>query len=257
MPNRVPASTYERAVSVLRDELQLFTSREAAGLRSQALADVTQWRWAKLGAPGIGDIEADLRVGKRSPWLDTPPPDDNEHYGLDAAGRVRIIRRRIQGNVQVVEYSPGRVRSLVIDDTGVKGIDDVHLDRGRYVSSVGVNTHGWSFESFEYEGERFASVWSARYVEDDFYTFGVTVMTRTASYAPNGRLRKITTVLETPSDSSPPSPPAAADHGWDIDVIGGALTVEEEAFADALTRAIVADLGAYPPNGTLARFVLR
>ena len=266
MPNRVPASTYERAVSELRDELQGFTVQDAVGLRSSALAAVTDWRWSKLGAPGIGDYETDLRLGNRSPWLQAPPPDDNEHYGLDAGGRVRIIQRRIQGNVQVVEHSPTRVRSLIIDDTGVLGIDDVHLDGARYVSSVAVNTHGWSFRSFEYDGDRFRSVWIVSYVEadpDDPYTPpsyapGVTVMTRTASYGANGRLRKLTTVLEDPSaDPSPPSAPAVMDGGQDVDVTGAMLTAEEDAFADALTRAIVADLGAHPPNGTLARFVLR
>ena len=257
MPNRVPASTYERAVSELREELQRFTVQDAASLRSSALAAVADWRWSKFGAPGIGDIESDLRIGLRSPWLEAPPPDDNEQYGLDADGRVRIIRRRIQGNVQVVEYSPTRVRSLVIDDTGVVGIDDTYLDGGRYVNSVAVFPDAWSFRSFEYDGDRFVSIWSARYVEDDPYTPGVTEMTRTASYGPSGRLRKLTTVLEDPAAPSPPSPPADVDRGEDIDVTGAVLAAEEDAFADALTRAIVADLAAYPPNGTLARFVLR
>jgi hypothetical protein len=74
VPNRVPASTYERAVSELREELQRFTVQAAASLRSSALAAVTDWRWSKFGAPGIGDIESDLRIGKRSPWLEAPPP---------------------------------------------------------------------------------------------------------------------------------------------------------------------------------------
>jgi hypothetical protein len=74
---------------------------------------------------------------------------------------VRIIRRRIQGNVQVVEYAPTRVRSLVIDDTGVVGIDDTYLDGGRYASSVAVFADAWSFRSFAYDGDRFVSVWTA------------------------------------------------------------------------------------------------
>ena len=198
MPNRVPASTYERAVSELREELERCTVQDAARLRSSALAAVTDWRWSKFAAPGIGDIASDLRLGKRSPWLEVPPPDANEHYGLDAGGRVRIIRRRIQGDAQVMEYSPTRVRSLVIDDTGVVGIDDVYLDGGRYVSSIAVFADAWSFSSFEYDGDRFVSVWTAMCVEDDIYNSGVTVMTRTASYGRSGRLRKMMTRVGRP-----------------------------------------------------------
>ena len=35
------------------------------------------------------------------------------------------------------------------------------------------------------------------------------------------------------------------------------MRAEEEVFVDALTRAIVADIGAHPPNGTLVRVILR
>jgi hypothetical protein len=64
-------------------------------------------------------------------------------------------------------------------------------------------------------------------------------------------------VLEDVSDPDPPAPPEIADGGEQIDVTGARLTVEEEAFADALVGAIVADLRAYPPKDALARFVLR
>jgi len=192
----------------------------------------------------------------RSPWLEAPPPDDNEHYGLDADGRVRIIRRRIQGNVQVVEYSPTRVRSLVIDDTGVLGVDDVYLDGGRYGSSVSVNIHGWSLSSFEYDGDRFVSIWSARYVEDDPNTPGVAVMTRTASYdqwpsaeADHGAGR--------PRGTEPAVTAGGRGrrrghrrHRRRAHGRGGSV----RGRADWRDRR---DLAAYPPNGTLARFVLR
>ena len=82
-------------------------------------------------------------------------------------------------------------------------------------------------------------------------------MLRTASYGRDGRLRAVSTVLEDLSDPDPPAPPEIADGGEEIDVTGARLTVEEEAFADALVGAIVADLVAYPPNGAFARFVLR
>ena len=35
------------------------------------------------------------------------------------------------------------------------------------------------------------------------------------------------------------------------------MSPEEEAFSAALTAAIVADIGAYPPNGTLVRVIVR
>src|SRR6478735_1336625 len=115
VPKRVTLSDIEGAVAELRAELETLTGEEAERVRASALAAVTEWRWTQLGAPGIGDVETDLRVGDRSPWLDSPP-DGEDQYGLDAQGRVRVIRRAVQANLQVVEYSPGRVRSLVIDD---------------------------------------------------------------------------------------------------------------------------------------------
>src|SRR5688500_5328361 len=109
VPNRVPLSDVEGAVADLRAELQAFTGEEAERVRASALAAVTEWRWTQLGAPGIGDIEADLRIGDCSPWLDALP-DGEDHYGLDTQGRVRVIRRAFQADLDVVEYSPGRVR---------------------------------------------------------------------------------------------------------------------------------------------------
>lgn len=139
----------------------------------------------------------------------------------------------------------------------MQSIDDLQLDGARYVRAVFVDENGWRLSSFEYEGDLWRSEWLVGFIEDHPYVPGLYVMLRTASYGRDGRLRAVSTVLEDVSDPDPPAPPQIADGGEEIDVTGARLTAEEEAFVDALVGAIVADLGAYPPNGALVRFVLR
>jgi hypothetical protein len=199
LPIRVSASEYERAIRALTDEFHEYTSDMAKTARVRALEDVVSWRWSRFGAPGIGDVEADLRIGGRAHWLEKPPPDDNDHHGLDSQGRVRITRRRIQANDVVIEYETDRIRNLVIADESVVGIEDVLLENGRYATSLGTNADGWTFNTFEYDGDRLVSVWTVMHHTGNAAS---TVMTRTARYELRGRFRELHATL----DDAPSTP---------------------------------------------------
>ena len=82
--------------------------------------------------------------------------------------------------MHVVEYSPTRVRTSS-STTPAWRHRRRRLDGGA-TELGGSPPDGWRFRSFEYDGDRFFVGLDRRYVEDDPYSPGVTVMTRTASY---------------------------------------------------------------------------
>ncbi|HET6548034.1 MAG TPA: hypothetical protein VFG79_06255 [Solirubrobacter sp.] len=202
------------AVGTLLDEFQSFPPEVVSRTRQAALAAVARWRWTDIGAPGIGDFHADLWGGERFPWHEARPnADDPAHCGLDADGRVRVIRHASVSTEQVVEHSPERVRSLMLDAQGtLGGIEDVFVDGGRYRFAVAVTREMWSYSRHEYDDRRLRSVWHVRHLAGEPRPVAVLM---TLKYDRRGRFKDVVPTIEgsAPLPEMPPAPSASSITG--------------------------------------------
>jgi hypothetical protein len=86
----------------------------------------------------------------------------------------------------------------------------VLLESGRYATSLGLYADAWTFNSFEYDGERLVSVWTV------MHHTGATapaVMTRIARYGFRGRFRDLHATLDDATSIPAPLPAPGTDAG--------------------------------------------
>lgn len=173
------------------------------------------WRWTPTGldAPGIGDLEADLRGGESCRWLSEPPrgASDPWRYGLDDQGRVRIADWPGATGFHAYQYEQSSIRRVfVADNGGIDGLEVITLGAGRYATAVSVDSSAWSYRSFEYANDKPLRI--VRYGEqrDGFPAPGITEMISTFVFKRRGGLkdvrhdaRMISGSLEIWGDSQP------------------------------------------------------
>ena len=148
----------------LRVELRCFALEQAIVLRKAALSAVVRWAWSEIGVPGVGDLDADLRGGTPFRWIELTAPDPDEPaYGLDVAGRVRISLGGWSEIEQIFEYSPTRIRILMLDGAGrVRALDDLTVEDGQYRFAISASETSIGYRRYDYDGDRLISIAARR-----------------------------------------------------------------------------------------------
>ncbi len=138
---------------------------------AEAEASAVEWRWAHPDV-SVEPLRVEALWGRRTRWLDKPPPAgwNAGHAGADARGRLVLVRdpsavgasgERVGDGLRVIGYQDGAIETWDVHPT--RGLTTVsrwrHDGDGRIAEGAQAGPDGsWRTARFSYDGNRVVAI---------------------------------------------------------------------------------------------------